>query len=142
MNKKKIEFTNKKAIFDYQIVENYEAGIVLTGAEIKSIRSGRISLVGSYVKIINGEAFWLGGNFTDLENKDRTKKLLLHLEEIKRLQGKAQEAGFTIVPIKLYLKRGRAKLLIGLARGKKQHDKRETIKKRDQQREAGRAIKY
>lgn len=132
MNKK--EFYNKKAGFDYQILEDYEGGIVLTGLEIKAVRSGRIDITGSHIRVIGGEAFWLGGNFNVVEgDMQRTKKLLLHKEELKRLIGKSEEKGLTIVPLKLYIKRGKAKLLIALAKGKKIYDKRETIKKREQE---------
>lgn len=136
------EFYNKKARFDYEILESLEAGIVLTGPEIKAIRNGRVSLTSSYAKIINGELFWLGGNFNLQEgDSQRTKKLLLHREQIKRLIGKSQEQGLAIVPLKLYLTRGKAKLEIAIARGKKKYDKRETIKKRDLEREMGRRVK-
>jgi SsrA-binding protein len=136
------EFYNKKARFDYEILESLEAGIVLTGPEIKAIRNGRVSLASSYAKIINGELFWLGGNFNLQEgDSQRTKKLLLHREQIKRLIGKSQEQGLAIVPLKLYLTRGKAKLEIAIARGKKKYDKRETIKKRDLEREMGRRVK-
>lgn len=134
----KTEFYNKKARFDYEIAESFEAGIVLTGEEIKAIRSGRISLAASYAKILNGEVFWLGGNFLGVSVPDRTKKLLLHKDQIKRLVGKLGEDGMTLIPLKLYLHRGKAKLELGLGKGKKKYDKRETIKKRDQEREIGR----
>ena len=137
----KSEFYNKKARFDYEIGESLEAGIVLTGEEIKAIRSGRVSLANSYAKIINNEIFWLGGNFLGTSKPDRTKKLLLHRDQIKRLIGKVSEGGMTLVPIKLYLKKGKAKMELGLGRGKKKYDKRETIKRREQEREAGRGAK-
>jgi SsrA-binding protein len=137
----KTEIFNKKARFDYNIVESFEAGIVLTGEEIKAIRLGRVSFGASYAKIINGEVFWLGGNFIDTHDPDRTKKLLLHKEQIKRLIGKVHEEGMTLIPIKLYLKNGKAKIELGLGRGKKKYDKREDIKRRDQAREIGRELK-
>lgn len=135
-------FYNKKAHFEYHIIEELEAGIVLTGLEIKAIRQGRVNLFGSYVKIMGEEAFWIGGiiEVTDGDNQ-KSRKLLLHQKEIKRLIGKSKEEGLALVPIKLYLRKGRAKLLIGVCRGLKKHDKREKIKKRDLEREAERSIK-
>jgi len=139
--KKDISIANKKAYFDYDILETIEAGIVLMGLEIKAIRSGRINISGSYVKIMNGEAFWLGGELNVLEgDRQRTRKLLLHQKEMKRLMGKSQEEGLTILPLKIYLRRGRAKLLIGIGKGLKKYDKREKIKKRDTEREAARGL--
>lgn len=135
------EIYNKKARFDYEIKESLEAGIVLTGPEIKTIRANRASLANSYAKIINGELFWLGGNFVGTTEPDRTKKLLLHKDQIKRLIGKVQEDGMSLIPIKLYLKKGKAKLELGLGKGKKKYDKRETIKRQDEQREVGRKLK-
>jgi SsrA-binding protein len=136
------EFYNKKARFDYEILESLEVGIVLTGEEIKAIRSGRISIVTSYAKIINGEVFWLGGNFLGISTPDRTKKLLLNKSQIKRFIGKTQEGGMTLIPLKLYLKKGKAKLELGLGRGKKKYDKRESIKRKDQDREVARKTKF
>lgn len=138
--KKAISISNKKAFFDYQILENYEAGIVLTGNEIKAIREGRINITGSYVKLINGEVYWLGGDFNIPEDNQRTRKLLLHEDEIKRLAGKSSEDGLTIIPLKLYLKRGKAKLEIGVGKGLKKYDKRDKLKKRDTDREAARRV--
>lgn len=137
----KPEIYNKKARFDYNIAESFEAGIALTGEEIKAIRAGRVSLANSYAKILNGEIFWLGGNFIGTSQPDRTKKLLFHKEQIKRLIGKVSEEGMALIPIKLYLKNGRAKMELGLGRGKKKYDKRETIKRRDQEREVERGVK-
>jgi SsrA-binding protein len=138
--KKAISVSNKKAFFDYQIIETYEAGIVLSGDEIKAIREGRINITGSYVKLINAEVFWLGGDFNNIEDRQRTRKLLLHEEEIKRLAGKSSEDGLTIIPLRLYLKRGKAKLEIGIGKGLKKYDKREKIKKRDTEREVARRL--
>lgn len=138
--KKTISVSNKKAFFDYQIMETYEAGIVLVGEEIKAIREGRINITGSYVKLINGEVFWLGGDFNITGDRQRTRKLLLKEEEIKRLLGKSSEDGLAIIPIKLYIKRGKAKLEIGIAKGLKKYDKREKIKKRDTEREVSRRL--
>ncbi|TSC97088.1 MAG: SsrA-binding protein [Candidatus Berkelbacteria bacterium Licking1014_2] len=133
-------FFNKKAKFDYTILEEVEAGLALTGREIKLVRAGKVNLTGSYVKVLTNqksqtEVFWLGGRIGDNEDSDRTRKLLLNKTEIKRLTGKTQEKGLTLLPLKLYDKRGRAKLLIGLGRGKKQFEKREEIKKRDLERD-------
>jgi SsrA-binding protein len=130
--------TNKKAFFDYQILEDWEAGVALTGLEIKAVRAGRVNITGSYIKPFaapgNGvtELWWVGSHF-NLENGDqtRTKKILLHREEIKRLVGRLSTGEFTILPLELYLKRGLAKLKIGLATRKKKYDKREIIKKRE-----------
>lgn len=135
-------FVNKKVYHDYKILEEYEAGIALIGQEIKAIRAGRVNLTGSYVKVVNGEVFWIGGMIESaLEDPQRTRKLLLKAAEIKKLIGKTSEQGQTIVPLKLYLKRGRAKLLIGLAKGLKKYDKREIAKKKDQAREIARTVK-
>lgn len=133
---------NKKARFEYTFVENLEAGIVLTGEEIKAVRANKVQLTGSHVKIIGGEAWWVGGIMSVLAgDQQRTRKLLLHSEEIKRLVGKSEEKGLTIVPTKIYLKHGRAKLEIALARGKKLHDKRQLLKSRDLERETARKIR-
>ncbi len=137
-----LSITNKKAYFDYQILDSLEVGIALIGLEIKALRAKKVSITGSYVKIINGEVFWLGGNFDVIAgDRQRTRKLLLHSTEIDRLIGKSQEKGLALIPLKIYMKRGRAKLEVGIARGKKQYDKREVMKKRDQERETGRTLK-
>lgn len=147
MNKKdstsraKREFFNKKARFDYRIDESVEAGVVLTGREIKVIRAGRLDMSGSYAKIINGELYWLGGNFNiEGGENQRSKKLLLHKEQIQRLSGKVQEGGATLIPLKLYFKKGKAKIELGLGYGLKKHDKREVLKRREQEIEARRQI--
>jgi len=138
----KKQFQNKKSFFNYHIYETYEAGVVLNGLEIKAIRAGKIDLSTSYAKVINQEVFWLGGNIGVLEgDQQRTRKLLLNAEEIKRIQGKINQDRKVLIPIKLYIKRGKAKLLIGLAKGKKKFDKRETIKQRDQERDSQIAAK-
>lgn len=130
---------NKKAYFDYEILDTLEAGIVLTGDEIKVVRAKHVTIAGSYVKIIGGEVFWLGGNFNLKEgDRQRTRKLLLHAEQISKLIGKSQEDGLTIIPLKLYLQRGRAKLEIGVCKGLKKYDKREKLKKRDNERDLAR----
>lgn len=136
MSNKKTEYFNKKARHDYEISESYEAGIVLTGKEIKTIRGGRLDITSSYVKIINGELFWLGAMINQEEgDRQRTRKLLVHKTEINRMFGKTQEKGLTLIPLKLYLKHGKAKLEVGIGRGLKKYDKREKIKKRDIERE-------
>lgn len=133
----KREFYNKRARYDYDIPDSFEVGVALVGEEIKAIRAGRLDMTGSYAKIIGGEVYWVGGNFNLPETEgQRTRKLLLHKEEIRRLIGRVQEQGLTLIPLKLYLKRGRAKLELGLGRGKKKYDKRRTIKERDLEREA------
>jgi SsrA-binding protein len=133
---------NRKAKFEYTFVENLEAGIVLTGEEIKAIRANKVNLSGSHVKIIGGEAWWVGGVISVLaSDQQRTRKLLLHAKEIKRLIGKSEGKNLTIVPTKIYLKHGRAKLEIALSRGKKLRDKRSIIQQRDLEIEAGRNLK-
>lgn len=141
MDKKK-QIVNKKAKFDYELSDFIEAGIVLTGNEIKAIRNGRINLTGSHVRIMNGEAFWLGGILnTVVGDHQRTRKLLLHKAQLQSLAGKTQEKGLTIVPVKLYLKKGRAKIELGIGKGMKKYDKREVLKKKDRDREAMREVK-
>lgn len=132
----KKEFYNKKARFDYAISDTFEVGIVLSGDEIKVIRSGRIDISTSYVKILNGELFWLGANF-DLKEGDRqrTRKLLIHKEQIGKLIGKTSEKGATLLPLKLYITRGKAKLEVGLGTGLKKHDKRDKLKLKDIERD-------
>ena len=140
---------NRKARHDYFIEDTFEAGLVLEGWEVKSLRAGRIQLKESYVKILHGEAFLLGAHLSALPtasthvNPDpiRTRKLLLKRTELNRLIGLTERAGFTLVPTAMYWKRGRAKLEIGLAKGKKLHDKRSTEKDRDWQREKERLFK-
>ena len=139
---------NRKAGHDYFIEETYEAGIVLQGTEIKSIRAGRVSLNDAHIRIMNGEAFIINMNVATYEqgnrfNHDptRSRKLLLHRSEIDKLFGLVQQKGYAIVPLKLYIKNGFAKLLIGLGRGKKQYDKREDIKQKQMKRDIDRAIK-
>ena len=134
---------NRKARFEYSFIENLETGIVLTGEEIKAVRANKLNLSGSHVKILNGEAFWIGGIISvALGDQQRTRKLLLHKEEIERLVGKSEEKGLTIIPTRIYLKHGKAKLEIALSRGKKIHDKRQELKNRDLDRETGRRIKF
>jgi SsrA-binding protein len=137
---------NKEARFNYEILEEFEAGLQLKGDEIKSIRSGRVNLKGSYGKIFYSggkpEVFLVGAHFfTTTLDPYRTKKLLLKKEEIKKLVGKTQEKGLTLVPLSIYFKRGRAKLKIGVGRGKKTFDKRELIRKREIDRKIARVVK-
>lgn len=133
---------NRKARFEYIFLESLEAGLVLTGEEIKAVRVNKVNLTGSHIKIISGEAWWVGGIIEVLVgDRQRTRKLLLHKNEIEKLVSKSEEKGLTIIPTKIYLKKGRAKLQIALSRGKKLHDKRELLKSRDLEREARRKIK-
>ena len=139
---------NKKAYHDYFIEETYEAGIVLQGTEIKSIRAGKVNLRDSYARIHNGEAFLYGMHVSPYEqgnryNHDplRARKLLLHNKEIAKLYGESKETGYAIVPLKVYLKNGYAKVLIGLAKGKKNYDKREDLKKKEAKRDIERAFR-
>lgn len=140
---------NKEAKTKYDILETYEAGIVLTGSEVKSLRSkGTVSFKDSFVKIINGEAFLYNlyiapYKHATIDNHDplRTRKLLLHKREILRLAGKVQEKGLTIIPLRLYWKNNKVKVLIGLAKGKKLYDRRRELKERDMKRELEREFK-
>lgn len=134
---------NKKAFHDYFVEERFEAGMVLEGWEVKAIRAGRVQLKEAYVIVRKGEVFLFGAHISPLStasthvNPDpvRTRKLLLNAEEIKKLIGKVERAGYTLVPINLHYTKGRIKCEIGLAKGKKQHDKRDSEKQRDWQRE-------
>jgi SsrA-binding protein len=134
---------NKKAFHDYFIEERYEAGMVLQGWEVKSIRAGRVQLKEAYVIVRQGEVFLFGAHISPLPTASthihpdpvRTRKLLLNGDEVKKLIGKVERAGYTLVPLNLHYTRGRIKCEIGLAKGKKQHDKRESEKQRDWQRE-------
>jgi SsrA-binding protein len=140
--------SNRKAYHDYFVDETLEAGLVLVGSEIKSIRAGKVNLRDSYVAIRDGEAWLIGthiagyaqASYQDHEPR-RDRKLLLHRREILRLGQRVDQKGYTIVPLRMYLKNGRAKVEIGLARGKRQYDKRETIARRDADRAIERAIK-
>ena len=143
-----IEINNKKVNFDYEITDTYEAGIVLTGTEIKSIRLGKANLKDSYAIIKNGEIFLLNMHISAYEQgnifnheETRTRKLLMHKKEIIKLRDKIEINGFTLVPIKLYFKGNKAKILIGLAKGKKNYDKRESIKKKDMERQVAKDLK-
>ena len=139
---------NKKAYFDYFIEDKYEAGVALHGTEVKSIRMGKCSIKESYIKIEDGEVFIYGMHISPYEkgnifNKDpmRVKKLLMHKYEINKLNGKLQQKGLTLVPLQVYLKGGLVKVEVGLARGKKLYDKRDSIAKKDMKREAERDYK-
>ena len=139
---------NKKAYFNYQILEKFEAGISLIGQEVKSIKLRRINLAGSYVVLKNSEVFLVGANIPPYQpknippdyNPERSRKLLLKKSEIKYLIGKVKQKGLTLVPLRVYTKRGKIKLGFGIARGKKKVDKRELIKKREIEREIRRAL--
>lgn len=145
---RKLVCNNKKAYHDYFIEEKYEAGLSLAGTEVKSLRLGKCSIKESFIRIDNGEVYAYGMHITPYEmgnifNKDplRPKKLLLHKTEILKLLGKITEKGYTLVPLEVYFKDGRAKLEFGLAKGKKLYDKREDLAKRDMRREAEREFK-
>lgn len=138
---------NPKATHDYHVLETWETGIVLTGTEVKSLRNGKASIKEAYARLRNGEVFLEGMNITPYEqgnryNHDpvRTRKLLLHRKEIERMIGAVEQQGLTLVPLELYFRGGRAKVALALGRGKKQHDKREDLKRRIADREAARAV--
>lgn len=141
---------NKKAFFNYHIEERYEAGMVLVGWEIKAIRSGQVQLTDGYVVIRDGELFLIGCRINALRSAsthvkpepDRSKKLLMSKDEIRRLIGKVEQKGYTLVPLNLHYKGGLVKAEIALAKGKAQHDKRETEKKRDWEKEKGRLMRH
>jgi SsrA-binding protein len=140
---------NRKARFDYFIEERYEAGLALQGWEVKALRAGRAQLTEAYVYLRNGEAFLFGAHVTPLPTASthvaadpvRTRKLLLHHSELSGLIGAVERRGYTLVPLELYWKNGRAKIQIGLAKGKKQHDKRAVEKDRDWQRDKARLLR-
>ena len=139
---------NRKAYHEYNVGESVEAGIALTGTEIKSIRAGRVNLRDAYVRPESGEMWLLNANIARYDaggpwghEPTRPRRLLLHRKQINELIGKVQEKGFTLVPVKLYLKDRRAKVEVALAKGKKQYDKREAISRRDTEREMAREIK-
>jgi SsrA-binding protein len=143
---RKLITSNRRALHDYEILETVEAGLVLVGPEVKSLREGRANLSDSYAVLRRGEAFLVNAHVSpyDKAGRDnpeprRERKLLMHRAELRRLGPKLAERGFTLVPLSLYFKAGRAKVELGLARGKKQYDKREALKKREQDREIERA---
>jgi SsrA-binding protein len=141
---------NRRARFDYHIEESYEAGLVLEGWEVKAVREGQVQLTDGYVLIRDGELFLIGCRINPLRTAsthvspvaERTRKLLMHRDEIRRLIGKVEQKGFTLVPLNLHYKGGRVKADIALAKGKAQHDKRETEKKRDWDREKQRLMRH
>ena len=144
----KIITDNKKARFDYEITEKFEAGIVLTGSEVKSIREGEVNLKDSYVSFRNGEAFLQNAHINvykassyNNHHPERLRKLLLNREEINKIMGRVREKHLSCVALKMYFKNGRVKVEIGLGKGKKKHDKRQSIKKKESDRELARAIK-
>lgn len=144
----KLVANHKKAYHDYFIEEKYEAGLVLHGTEVKSMRMGKCSVKEAFIRIENGEAYVYGMHVSPYEkgnifNRDplRVRKLLLHKQEINKLSGKMSEKGYTLVPLQVYFKDGRAKMEIGLAKGKKNYDKRQDIAKKDQRREAEKEFK-
>ncbi len=143
-----MELTNRKAKYDYEIEDTYEAGIVLKGTEIKSIRNGKAQLKDSYAIVKNDEIYLLNMHISAYEQgnifnheETRTRKLLLHKKEIFKIRDKINQEGYTLIPIKIYFSKNKAKVLLGIARGKKNYDKRETIKKRDMEREMNKQLK-
>lgn len=142
-----MEILNRKARYDYEIHDTYEVGIVLTGNEIKSVRKGSVNLKDSYIIIRNNEAYILNMHITNYdkavfkEEETRTRKLLLHKDEILKINDKISIKGFTLVPLRLYFKNGKAKLEIGVAKGKHTYDKKESIKERDIKRDTDKALK-
>jgi SsrA-binding protein len=141
--------TNKKARYLYDIEETYEAGMVLTGPEVKSLRMGRANLADSFARVVNGEVYLYNMHISaypfsreaQLEDPRRTRKLLLHKKEIERLAGKVAERGYTLIPLRVYFKDGWAKVELALAKGKKLYDRRETIKRREEERSLRRRFK-
>lgn len=145
----KVLAENKKAYHDYQILEKLDAGVVLNGQEVKSIKTRGVSLAGSYVTVKNEEVFWIGANIPAYQPKnappdympERSRKLLLQKEQIKSLVGKGSQQGLTFVPLKVYTKQGKIKLELGVAKGLKKQDKRQLIKKKEFRREKERYLK-
>ncbi|MBM2821126.1 MAG: smpB [Candidatus Berkelbacteria bacterium] len=137
---KQIAF-NRRALVEYDILEKYEAGIVLTGEEIKAIRQNRANLAGAFCRVSNSEAWVLNMHIANTKEPERSRKLLLHKNEIRSLIGKTQQKGLTLIALSLYIKKNHAKLEIGLARGKKLYDHREELKKRDINRQTERELK-
>lgn len=143
-----MEITNRKAKYNYEIEDTYEAGIVLKGTEIKSIRNGKAQLKDSYAIVKNNEIYLLNMHISAYEQgnifnheETRTRKLLLHKKEILKIRDKINQEGYTLIPIKVYFSKNKAKVLLGIARGKKSYDKRETIKARDIDREVKKQLK-
>ena len=144
-----MEIVNRKARYDYYVEDTYEAGIVLTGTEIKSIRLGKVTIKDSYAIIRNNEIYLLNTHISLYDNGNifnhdelRTRKLLMHKKEILKLNNKVVLEGYTLIPLKIYFVKGRAKVLIGLCKGKKNYDKRQSIKERDIEREIAKGNKY
>ncbi len=144
-----MEILNRKARYNYQIFESIEAGIVLTGTEIKSIRQGKANIKDSYATIKKGEALLINMHISPYENgnifnheETRTRKLLLHKKEIKKIENKITLEGYTLVPLKIYFKQGIAKIELGIAKGKKNYDKREVVKQRDIERDIKARLKH
>jgi SsrA-binding protein len=139
----KVYSENKKALFDYEVLERFEAGIVLFGQEVKSIKTGHINLAGSYITLAGGDPYWVGVKIPAYQpnnagadyGEERQRKLLLNKKEIDELIGKTKQKGFSLIPLKVYDNNGRIKLEFALSRGKKKYDKKEKIKKRDVERE-------
>jgi SsrA-binding protein len=147
MSERKVVATNRKARHEYDILETFEAGMVLKGPEVKSLRDGRASFQDAYARLDRGEVWLEGVHISPYEQANRfnvdpvrSRKLLLHREEIRRLVGKVEEKGLTLIPLEVYFSRGHAKVTLALARGRKLHDKREALKRRMQEREARRAM--
>ncbi len=139
---------NRRALRDYHVLERIEAGIELRGTEVKSIRLGHVSMTGAYARIENGEAWLLGLNISPYDHgnqfnhpPERPRRLLLHKQEIRKLQAQSEQKGLALVPLAMLFRRGRVKVEIGVCRGKQSHDKRETIKRRTADREAARAMR-
>jgi SsrA-binding protein len=146
--KTKLVARNKKARFNYELGDRMEAGMVLTGTEVKSLRLGKANLTDSYARIKDGEAWLYSCHISpypyaayDNHDPERPRKLLLHKRELRKLAGKVQEQGLSLIPLAIYFKRGRAKVELALAKGKKLYDKRQAMKKRDQEREMARAFR-
>ena len=147
-SERKLIASNRKARFDYEILDSFEAGIALLGPEVKSLRAGNANLGDAYAIVRRGEVFLLNAHIGPYDQAGRAnapprreRKLLLHRAEIERLTGRVNERGFTLVPLELYFKGGRAKVELGLARGKKSHDKRQSIRERESEREVQRAVR-
>ncbi len=145
---KRVAADNRKARHDYHVLETYEAGVALVGTEVKAIREGRINLRDSFARVENGEVWMFNVHISPYSHRGyashdelRQRKLLLHRHEIRKLVGRTAEKGLTLVPLELYFKNGRAKILLALAKGKQAHDKRETIRRREVDRETRAAIK-
>jgi len=139
---------NRKAFHDYHVLDTWEAGMVLLGTEVKSIREGRVNLRDSYARVEKGEVWLYNVNISSYSHRGyadheplRQRKLLMHRDEIRKLIGKTTEKGMTLVPLRMYFRKGRVKVAIGLAKGKKDYDKRETIKRRETERETRAAVK-